>query len=322
MPGPKISIITVVKNDAAGLEKTILSVCSQEDTTPELIVIDGGSSDETAAVIRKYQEKIEFWSIEPDQGVYDAMNKGLSKASGEWIIFLNAGDVFSSDKVIGALTSFLDTAGLTTDATSGEPYSKNQDNPVNTRRMVSPEPVLPAGYGKNVPGVIYGDSIADYGRFRVYRTAGKPNDLWKGMFCNHQSMLFRREALLNVSANRDESGRLKCFNTDLRISADHDLVCRLYRSGVVFKYIPIPVSVWETGGLSNRMQVRSVIERYRMIGTWFHRGFKVRVYYLWLLFIAVLVEGMYRLLPLNLMKLMIRVANRKSLVKPSKPGYR
>jgi len=322
MSGPKISIITVVKNDAAGLEKTILSACGQQGTTPELIVIDGGSTDGTVAVIRRYQDKIAFWSSESDQGIYDAMNKGLDKASGEWVIFLNAGDVFSSDKVLGALTSFLDTAALTTDAISGKPYSKNQDNPVNTRKMVGSEPVLPTGCGENVPGVIYGDSIADYGSFRVYRAAGKPNDLWKGMFCNHQSMLFRREALLTISAGRYESGRLKCFSTNLRISADHDLVCRLYRSGVTFKQVAIPVAIWETGGLSNKMQVRSVIERYRMIRTWFHRGLKVRVYYLWLLFLAVLVEGMYRLLPLYLMKPMIRIANRKSLVSQSKPGSR
>lgn len=320
MPGPKISIITVVKNDAAGLEKTILSAWDQQETNFELIVIDGGSTDGTVAVFRKYQEKINFWSSEPDHGIFDAMNKGLDKASGEYVIFLNAGDVFSSDKVLGALTSFLDTAGLTTDATSGEPYSKNQDNPVNTRKMVGPEPVLPAGCGENVPGVIYGDSIADYGSFRVYRHAGSPVNLWEGMFCNHQSMLFRRETLLGVSAGRDGSGRLRCFNTDLRISADHDLVCRLYRSGVAFKHIPIPISVWTTDGISNRMQVRSVIERYRTTGTWFHRGLKVRVYYLWLLFLAALVEGMYRLLPLTLMKPMIRLANRKSLVSQSKPG--
>ncbi len=310
----------MVKNDAADLEKTILSACGQQGTTPELIVVDGGSTDGTVAVIRKYQEKIAFWSSEPDQGIYDAMNKGLDKAVGEWVIFMNAGDVFSSRNVLGSLAAFLETAGSTAEVTSGEPSPENQGDPVNITKMVGPEPVPPAGSGENGPGVIYGDSIADYGSFRVYRHAGSPVNLWKRMICNHQSMLFRREALLNVSAGRDESGRMKCFSTNLRISADHDLVCRLYCSGVTFKQVAIPVAIWETGGLSNKMQVRSVIERYRMIRTWFHRGLKVRVYYLWLLFLAVLVEGMYRLLPLYLMKAMIRIANRKSLVSQSKPG--
>ncbi len=322
MPGPKISITTVVKNDAAGLEKTILSACGQQGTTPELIVVDGGSTDGTVAVIRRYQDKIAFWSSESDQGIYDAMNKGLDKASGEWVIFLNAGDVFSSDLTLRSLTGFPETGFSATGVIPGEHTPKNQGSPVNIREEADPGAVLPVVSDEKYPGIIYGDSIADYGSFRVYRAAGKPNNLWKGMFCNHQSMLFRREALLTISAGRDESGRLKCFSTNLRISADHDLVCRLYRSGVTFKQVAIPVAIWETGGLSNKMQVRSVIERYRMIRTWFHRGLKVRVYYLWLLFLAVLVEGMYRLLPLYLMKPMIRIANRKSLESQSKPGSR
>ncbi|MDD2851690.1 MAG: glycosyltransferase family 2 protein [Desulfuromonadaceae bacterium] len=90
----KISAVTVVRNDAAHLERTILSVIEQKATSLiDYIVIDGGSTDETTAIIRKYSEHIIYWVSEPDAGIYDAMNKGWSAAEdGSFILFLGAGD--------------------------------------------------------------------------------------------------------------------------------------------------------------------------------------------------------------------------------------
>lgn len=73
----KISIITVSYNAAATIEQTILSVIGQEYPHIEYIVIDGGSTDGTVDIIRKYEDKIAYWVSEPDQGIYDAMNKGI-----------------------------------------------------------------------------------------------------------------------------------------------------------------------------------------------------------------------------------------------------
>ena len=81
----KISIITVCFNCADQLEKTILSYMSQTYNDKELIVVDGGSNDRTIEVINKYHENISKWISEPDEGIYDAMNKGLSLAVGEWV---------------------------------------------------------------------------------------------------------------------------------------------------------------------------------------------------------------------------------------------
>lgn len=97
---PKISIITVVWNDAVGLERTILSVIDQTYNNIELIVIDGQSTDGTVAVIKKYDDKIDYWVSEKDKGIYDAMNKGIKASSGTWINFMNAGDTFVHSKVI------------------------------------------------------------------------------------------------------------------------------------------------------------------------------------------------------------------------------
>ena len=91
---PLVSVITVVLNDAAGLRKTIESVTAQTYDNIELIVIDGNSSDATLEVIRDCQDRIDFWTSEPDQGIYDAMNKGIDLAAGSWINFLNCGDCF------------------------------------------------------------------------------------------------------------------------------------------------------------------------------------------------------------------------------------
>ena len=97
---PLISVITVVFDGAQRLEYTIRSVVNQTYDNVEYIVIDGGSTDGTLEIVRKFGEAIDYWVTGPDKGVYDAMNKGLSIASGEWINFMNAGDAFCSKESI------------------------------------------------------------------------------------------------------------------------------------------------------------------------------------------------------------------------------
>jgi glycosyltransferase involved in cell wall biosynthesis len=90
---PLISIITVVFNDAKGLVKTLESVKSQTYNNIEYIIIDGGSSDGTLEIIHQNREYIAFWVSEHDRGIYDAMNKGLEAANGDFVWFMNAGDL-------------------------------------------------------------------------------------------------------------------------------------------------------------------------------------------------------------------------------------
>ena len=89
---PKISIITVVYNGEEFLEETVLSVLNQSYKNIEYIIIDGGSTDGTVDIIKKYEDEIDYWVSEADKGIYDAMNKGIDVATGEWINFINAGD--------------------------------------------------------------------------------------------------------------------------------------------------------------------------------------------------------------------------------------
>ncbi len=97
---PLISIITVVYNGKAFLEQTIQSVVNQSYKNIEYIIIDGGSTDGTVDIIKKYEDNIDYWISEKDDGIYDAMNKGLKVSTGKGVLFLNAGDYFVGDVLI------------------------------------------------------------------------------------------------------------------------------------------------------------------------------------------------------------------------------
>lgn len=87
---PRVSIITVCYNAVSAIQRTILSVLSQTYENIEYIIIDGKSTDGTLAIIKKYESRIAFWLSEPDNGIYDAMNKAINNATGEWVLFMNA----------------------------------------------------------------------------------------------------------------------------------------------------------------------------------------------------------------------------------------
>ena len=84
----KLSIITVNFNDAEGLERTIKSVISQSFKDYEFIIIDGGSTDGSVDVIKKYEKNIDYWVSEPDGGIYQGMNKGLRQSKGDYLNFI------------------------------------------------------------------------------------------------------------------------------------------------------------------------------------------------------------------------------------------
>lgn len=97
---PLISIITVCFNEREHIEQTIHSVLNQTLTGIEFIVIDGASTDGTTAIIEQYKNRISFYSSEKDKGIYDGMNKGLKQATGEYVLFLNGGDVLAANDVL------------------------------------------------------------------------------------------------------------------------------------------------------------------------------------------------------------------------------
>ena len=110
---PLITVITAVFNAHKTLEQTILSVINQSYDNVEYIIIDGGSTDGTIDIIRKYEHAIDYWVSEPDAGVYQAMNKGVAVATGKWVYFLgaddkiNTSDCFENVAVIENIDDFL-----------------------------------------------------------------------------------------------------------------------------------------------------------------------------------------------------------------------
>ena len=156
---PLMSIVTVVRNREQALTRTMQSVIEQTYDNIEYIIIDGGSSDGTVQRIREYEKHIDFWISEPDSGIYDAMNKGIDRATGEWIIFLNAGDVFADPNTVSRI------------------FSELRDD----------------------TDVLYGrhEELFDSKHSRK-PALGDLRDLWKGMVFCHQSMLVRT-ALMKAS---------------------------------------------------------------------------------------------------------------------------
>ena len=133
------SIITVTYNAGRWLERTIQSIIAQSYSGIEYIVIDGNSTDETPDIIKRYQSSITHCVSEPDKGLYDAMNKGLKAATGDYVLFLNAGDTLYSDTTLQEIVNLLD-AGNPPDIIYGE--TKIVDaagSPLGMRRLKAPE---------------------------------------------------------------------------------------------------------------------------------------------------------------------------------------
>lgn len=161
---PLISIITVVKNGERYLEQTIKSVINQTYINIEYIIIDGGSTDTTLDIIHKYKNKIDYWVSESDKGIYDGMNKGIDLAKGEWLIFMNAGDIFYKSNTIEKI------------------FSKKNDE----------------------VDFIYGDCKIIYNsKFSRVQKAGEIKNLWKGMVFSHQSLFTRRDIFKKYKFNID-----------------------------------------------------------------------------------------------------------------------
>ncbi|MGL5672103.1 MAG: glycosyltransferase family 2 protein [Plesiomonas shigelloides] len=208
-----ISIITVTFNNMAGLKKTIDSVQSQTFSRYEHVIIDGDSTDGTADYLFQLKQLANMKYIsEPDTGIYNAMNKGVTLSKGDWLIFLNAGDVFCSRDTLEQLfkTNFFQDETL---------------------------------------GLIYGDKMDCQNR--IIKAQQQMDCLFYGEIpACHQSMFFRNDIR---------------YNESYKIFGDIDLLSKLYVQGIKHKYIELPVSIYEGGGISSKISWLKRKEKFRSL---------------------------------------------------------
>lgn len=160
---PLISVITVCYNSATSLERTISSVADQDFQNVEHIIIDGGSYDGTIEILNRHSAQLAHIVSEPDDGIYDAMNKGLRRANGDIICFLNADDFFASESVLSRVAEqmdYLDLDALIADV--GYFYSSNPEKLVRRYRSDRFSPKLLAwGWMPAHPGLFLRKLVID-----------------------------------------------------------------------------------------------------------------------------------------------------------------
>ena len=209
----KISIITITYNSAATLPRALESVRSQTYGDIEHIIVDGASTDGTKELIINYQLSIlnsqspkVRWISEPDNGIYNALNKGIAMATGDVIGFLHSDDVFFSPDSIGQIAAAFESSGA---------------------------------------DVVYGDLEYRHGDKVVRRwrsNAFRLGDLKYGWMPPHPTLYVRREVYEQVGE----------YDSWFRISADYDMILRIFTAGYKTRYIPQVLVAMETGGASNR----------------------------------------------------------------------
>ncbi len=133
---PKLSVITIVYNNVKDIERTLLSVLNQTYKNIEYIIIDGASTDGTSRILERYRDKISKLISEPDKGIYDAMNKGLTLATGDYILFMNSGDEIYSVETVAEVFETADSADMYYGET--EMYNNNWES-LGQRRHRAPE---------------------------------------------------------------------------------------------------------------------------------------------------------------------------------------
>lgn len=191
------SIITVTKNNRDGLKRTAHSIAEQEFTDFQWVIVDGVSSDGTVDDLETYDASI---LCEPDEGPYDAMNKGIDLALGDYIIFMNAGDLFAQTQTLQKIRDAIQ-------------FSK--------------------------PDFIYGDAWETDGRRTAFKPARSYLKVAKGMFTHHQAMFFKRSLIRELR-----------YDLNYKIAADYDFVLRFLNKASTCLYVPQPICVFRSGGMS------------------------------------------------------------------------
>lgn len=184
---PLFSIITITYNAEKFIERTIKSIVAQTDKNFEYIIIDGASKDKTLEIVNKYKSVVDVLVSEPDKGLYDAMNKGLAKASGDFVWFVNAGDEIDDSNFIEIISKEIDNQ---TDVIYGDALFVEEDGKIQGLRSK----ITPHKLSTNL----------------------KWQDMKLGMLVCHQSFIARRiiaPKYLDNNLSADVDWEIKCLKS-------------------------------------------------------------------------------------------------------------
>ena len=221
-----LSIITINRNNVVGLEKTMASVLAQTYTDFEYVVVDGASTDGSVDVIRRFAPQFGDrlkWVSEPDKGIYNAMNKGIRMASGEYIEILNSGDILAAPDV--------------------------------TERMITALVQHQSMQGASIP-ILYGNMIRDFGNGKLKRDVGKA-DRKEGSE-HPREVDWTMNAFITGTVNHDPTyiradlfDKYGLYDDTLRITSDWKwFVKAVVFGGEKIYYVPIDVTIFDTTGIS------------------------------------------------------------------------
>ena len=206
----KFTIITVTYNNLYGLQKTQKSIQNQSFRDFEWIVVDGNSTDGSKSFLKHQNATV---ISEPDDGIYDAMNKGKNKAKGDYLLFLNAGDSLASPYILETVEQEIKTV-------------------------------------QHSPTLIYGDSYED----QQLKTAKNHKRIEQGLFTHHQAIFYAREKTLNLN-----------YDTNYKIAADYKFTASiLLKKNQDVLYIPLPICIFESGGISQKNAYLGRKEQYKI----------------------------------------------------------
>jgi glycosyltransferase involved in cell wall biosynthesis len=245
----KLSIITINYNNAEGLRKTLASVASQTYPNIEHIIVDGASTDGSVDVIREYvkaspQPSPEgkgrhiIWSSEPDNGIYDAMNRGIRKATGEYVQILNSGDLLAALDVTARMMNALIEA-----SPKSSPEGKDLHDADNSSLLLGR-----AGVGF-FPAIFYGNMLKSYdGKTIINR------DTCGGKMYTPESFLYFYKGTLNHDCayiRRDLFEKYGLYNEDMKICSDWEWYVRaIVLGGEKPIYTNIDVTIFDMNGVS------------------------------------------------------------------------
>ena len=222
----QLSIITITYNAEQFLERTIQSILAQTDQDFEYIIVDGKSKDGTLQIASTYKNRVNQLISEPDKGLYDAMNKGLKVATGDFVWFMNAGDEINDKEAVSRMKNVArESFPVNIDILYGDTYFVNNEGEIQGLRSE----ITPHRLPKDL----------------------KWQDMKLGMLVCHQSFIARKS--------------IAPFYMENNLSADVDWEIECLKRAKEVKYLNFIVAKYLMGGISNKQLKRSLLDRYEVL---------------------------------------------------------